>query len=133
MGSNALPEGTTRAAYGEAQRLFDLAASQCPDTIIVAGGYSQGAAVMTAAVQRLDDSVKEQIAGVVLYGNTRNRQEGGKIPDFPDEKALTFCNVSDGVCGGALVVTAGHLTYTRDVGDAVDYLSERISAAGGSA
>ncbi|KAM0723537.1 hypothetical protein Q7P37_000524 [Cladosporium fusiforme] len=129
VGSNALPEGTTRESYGEAQRLFDLAASQCPDTIIVAAGYSQGAAVMTAAVKRLDDSVKDRVAGVVLYGNTRNRQEGGKIPDFPDEKALTFCNASDGVCGGALLVTAGHLTYTRDVGDAVKYLTERISAA----
>lgn len=100
--------------------------------MIVAGGYSQGAAVMTAAVKRLSNAVKDQIAGVVLYGNTRNRQEGGKIPDFPPEKALTFCNVSDGVCGGGLVVTAGHLTYTRDVGDAVDYLVERIAAQGGA-
>lgn len=131
IGSNALPEGTTSAAYGEAQRLFNLASTKCPDTIIVAGGYSQGAAVMTASVKRLSTAVKNQIAGVVLYGNTRNRQEGGKIPDFPSEKALTFCNLSDGVCGGGLVVTAGHLTYTRDVPDAVDYLEERIAAAGG--
>lgn len=131
IGANALPEGTTSAAYGEAQRLFNLASTKCPDTIIVAGGYSQGAAVMTAAVRRLSSSVQDKIAGVVLYGNTRNAQNNGKIPNFPPEKALTFCNLTDGVCGGGLVVTAGHLTYTRDVDDAVDYLNERITAAGG--
>lgn len=110
--------------------MFELAASKCPDTIIVAGGYSQGAAVMTASVKRLSDAVKSQVAGVVLYGNTRNRQEGGKIPSFPAEKVTTYCNVSDGVCGGGLVVTAGHLTYTRDVPKAVQFLQQRISAAG---
>lgn len=86
---------------------------------------------MTASVRRLSAAVKDQIAGVVLYGSTRNEQEGGKIPDFPAEKALTFCNPSDGVCGGALVVTPGHLTYIVDVPDAVDYLQSRIADAGG--
>jgi cutinase len=96
----------------------------------VAAGYSQGAAVMVNAVSKLDASVQERVAGVVLYGNTRNRQEGGKIPNFPPEKAKTYCNASDGVCGGALLVTAGHLTYTRDVGEAVEYLQGQISAQG---
>ena len=131
LGANVLPEGTTSAAYGEAQRLFNLANTKCPNTKIVAGGYSQGAAVMVASVRRLSTAVKNKIAGVVLYGNTRNEQEGGKIPNFPPEKALTFCNLSDGVCGGGLVVTPGHLTYQVDVPDAVDYLESRIAAAGG--
>lgn len=108
--------------------IFKEAASKCPDTIIVAAGYSQGAAVMVNAVSKLDATTQDRIAGVVLYGNTRNAQEGGKIPNFPDEKAKTYCNISDGVCGGALLVTAGHLTYTRDVGDAVQYLQSQISA-----
>jgi cutinase len=98
----------------------------------VAAGYSQGAAVMVNAVSKLDPSIQERVAGVVLYGNTRNKQEGGKIPDFPAEKAKTYCNASDGVCGGALLVTAGHLTYTRDVSSAVQYLQGQISAQGSS-
>jgi len=130
VGSNALPGGTTSAAYNEAISIFEDAAQKCPDTIIVAAGYSQGAAVMVNAVSKLDASVQERVAGVVLYGNTRNRQEGGKIPNFPPEKAKTYCNASDGVCGGALLVTAGHLTYTRDVGEAVEYLQGQISAQG---
>jgi cutinase len=133
VGSNALPGGTTSAAYNEAISIFEDAAQKCPDTIIVAAGYSQGAAVMVNAVSKLDPSIQERVAGVVLYGNTRNRQEGGKIPDFPPEKAKTYCNASDGVCGGALLVTAGHLTYTRDVSDAVEYLQGQIEAQGSSA
>jgi len=132
VGSNALPGGTTRGSYEEAMGLFEQAAEKCPDTIIVAAGYSQGAAVMVNAVSKLDSGVQDRIAGVVLYGNTRNRQEGGKIPNFPPEKAKTYCNASDGVCGGALLVTAGHLTYTRDVDDAVQYLQSQVSAQGSS-
>ena len=108
--------------------MFNLAASKCPNTIIVGGGYSQGAAVMVASVRRLPEATKDKIAGVVLYGNTRNRQEHGKIPNFPEDKALTICNASDGVCGGALLVTPGHLTYQTKVPKAVDWLAERISA-----
>ena len=115
--------------------MFNLAASKCPDTIIVGGGYSQGAAVMVASVRRLPEATKAKMAGVVLYGNTRNRQEHGKIPNFPSDKALTICHASDGVCGGALLVTPGHLTYQPQVPKAVDWLAERIrtqESSGGS-
>lgn len=108
--------------------MFNLAASKCPDTIIVGGGYSQGAAVMVASVRRLPEATKAKMAGVVLYGNTRNRQEHGKIPNFPEDKALTICHASDGVCGGALLVTPGHLTYQPQVPKAVSWLAERIQA-----
>ncbi|KAM0699386.1 hypothetical protein Q7P36_001433 [Cladosporium allicinum] len=83
VGSNALPGGTTAGSYNEAISIFEDAAQKCPDTIIVAAGYSQGAAVMVNAVSKLDPSVQERVAGVVLYGNTRNKQENGKIPNFP--------------------------------------------------
>lgn len=43
---------------------------------------------------------------------------------------MTICAATDGVCGGALLVTPGHLTYLDDVPDAVEYLTERVAALG---
>jgi len=129
LGANLLPEGTTSGAYNEAIRLFALANTKCPGSTVVAGGYSQGAAVMVASIRRLSSTIQNQIAGVVLYGNTRNAQENGNIPNFPNEKVETICALTDGVCYGTLTVTAGHLSYGDDVDDAVDFLSDRIGDA----
>ncbi|GAB1727453.1 hypothetical protein NU195Hw_g5942t1 [Hortaea werneckii] len=129
LGANLLPEGTTSGAYNEAIRLFTLANTKCPGSTVVAGGYSQGAAVMVASIRRLSSTIQNQIAGVVLYGNTRNAQENGKIPNFPNDKVETICALTDGVCYGTLTVTAGHLSYGDDVDDAVDFLSDRIGDA----
>ena len=133
--------------------MFNDAHSKCPNTIITAGGYSQGAAVMTGSVGELDDDVKSTVAGVVLYGDTRNKQENGgskeplppemiasptltsplfPVPGYPKDKVKVYCAATDGVCGGALLVTAGHLAYMDDVSDAADWLEGKISSAGSS-
>lgn len=74
--------------------------------------------------------MQNKVAGAVLYGSTQNAQTGGKIPNFPREKSLTICARTDGVCYGTLLVTPGHLSYSDDVPDAVEYLAERIEIAG---
>ncbi|KAM3421270.1 hypothetical protein BST61_g1672 [Cercospora zeina] len=129
IAGNLQPDGTTAAAKREAADMFALAASQCPDAAIVAAGYSQGAALIAAAVTALPAEQKEQTKGVVLYGYTKNLQNSGKIPDYPAERTKVFCNVSDGVCGGGLVVTPGHLTYTADVDEAVEFLQAAVGSA----
>lgn len=82
------------------------------------------------AITGLTATVKAQIAGVVLYGDTRNAQTGGSIPGYPLEDTRVFCAIGDGVCGGALIVTAAHLSYGVDVPAAAAFLQSRISAAG---
>lgn len=129
LGSNALPDGTTQAALDESTKMFNLANSKCPNAKVVAGGYSQGAAVMAGSVGKLDAGVMAQVKGVVLYGYTKNMQNDGTIPGYPEGQTKVFCNADDGVCDGALVVTAGHLTYGTDVPEAASFLEEKAGSA----
>jgi cutinase len=74
--------------------------------------------------KKLSRDLKGKLAGVALFGDTRNKQDGGHIPNFPSEKSKVWCNASDGVCGGQLNVNAGHLSYSNSqINEAASYLS----------
>jgi cutinase len=114
---------TDAASIQKGVEAFNQAAAKCKT--IVAGGYSQGAAVMHNAVSKgLKPDVKSKIAGVALFGDTRNQQDKGHIPNFPTEKSKVWCNASDGVCGGGLNVNIGHLSYSgSQISEAARYLA----------
>jgi cutinase len=74
ISTNALPGGTDGRSIQEMQGLIERAASQCPDSALVVGGYSQGAAVTHRAVENLPQATKDKIAAAFMYGDTQNRQ-----------------------------------------------------------
>ncbi|KAH8729073.1 cutinase-domain-containing protein [Phaeosphaeriaceae sp. PMI808] len=124
---NALPAGTSLAAIREAQRLFAQAAQKCPNSAIVAGGYSQGTAVMSNAITGLSSTIQNQIKGVVLFGYTKNLQNLGRIPGFPASKTKVFCAIGDLVCDGTLIVGPSHFTYDDEArNEAPAFLRSRI-------
>lgn len=104
-------------------------AQKCPDSVIVAGGYSQGAAVNHRAIEELDTTVKDQIAGVVLYGDTQKRQDNDQIPNFPADKVKIICQIGDAVCRGQLLVLPAHLTYGARADEGIDFLVKQIKGA----
>ena len=90
---------------------------------------SQGTAVMMNAVSKLPETIKKKVVGVVLFGYTKNGQQKGGIPNYPKENVLVLCSKSDGVCGGQLLVTAGHFSYMSDGSGAkaINFLVSKIN------
>ncbi|KAH7392203.1 cutinase [Phaeosphaeria sp. MPI-PUGE-AT-0046c] len=130
LASNFQPKGTSDEAIGEATKMFELAAEKCPEAAIVAGGYSQGTAVIAATIPDLDAAIQEQVKGVVLFGYTKNQQNSGGIPGLPAEKVKVFCNERDEVCEGTLNIKPAHFLYLTDAsGPAPEFLAARINGA----
>jgi cutinase len=89
--TNVSTQRTDNASIAKAITAFK-SASGCK--VIIAGGYSQGAAVMVRSVPKLDEGLKKKIAAVALFGSTLNKQYNGGIPGFPTDRAKTWCNKS---------------------------------------
>jgi cutinase len=89
---------------------------------------------MHNAVSSLPANVKAKLVAGVMFGDTRNKQDRGQIPNFPRDKVTIYCASNDGVCKGALNVTGGHFSYINN-GDgpkAIAFLKSKIDARGRS-
>jgi cutinase len=104
-------------------------AQKCPDSVIVAGGYSQGAAVNHRAIEELDSTVQDQIAGVILYGDTQKLQDREQIRNFPADKVKIICQPGDAVCRGTLLVLPAHLTYGVRANEGIAFLTQQVKGA----
>ncbi|KAF9739846.1 cutinase precursor [Paraphaeosphaeria minitans] len=132
LSTNYLPGGTDLVAELEMRGILNDINRRCPQAVIVSGGYSQGAAVNHRAIEDLNSAVSNQIAGVVMFGDTQNRADGGRIPNFPTNKIKIFCGglIRDTVCDGNLAgaVLSPHLSYGSDAGEAGKFLIGKINA-----
>lgn len=80
----------------------------------------------------LEPALKSKIVGVALFGSTRNKQDNGHVPNFPEDRSKTWCNKNDGVCGGRLNVNAGHMSYGKgQINEAAAWLAARVNGKGG--
>ncbi|KAM7210573.1 family 5 putative carbohydrate esterase [Rhypophila decipiens] len=124
---NLAAEGTTTAAINEMKSLLTRANSLCPKAKILAAGYSQGAALVGAAIRDSSAAIREQVKGVVLFGWTKNKQNGGRIPGYPVDRLLVYCESGDLVCEGTLIVLPNHLSYNDEAsGPAPEFLISRL-------
>ncbi|KIV98786.1 uncharacterized protein PV09_09438 [Verruconis gallopava] len=87
--------------------LIQQARSQCPDTKIIASGYSQGAEVVHNALS--DSSIASLVSGAILFGDPDTKKSVGALPD---DRVQRFCVHGDIICEtGILIVDASHLSY----------------------
>ncbi|KAF2678677.1 carbohydrate esterase family 5 protein [Lentithecium fluviatile CBS 122367] len=133
LAPNALPGGTDAQSAQLMQDTITAMASQCPDSTIVVGGYSQGAAVVHRAVESLPAATMDRIAGVVTYGDTQKQQDNNQIPGFDAAKTKIICAQGDLVCVGTLTILPPHLSYGANAQEGADFLNQMIVQAQGAA
>ncbi|KAI1364282.1 carbohydrate esterase family 5 protein [Xylaria arbuscula] len=124
--SNLLPGGCNPTEAKSFATLLTGAATKCPSSKFVVSGYSQGAALVHAAVEQLAATARARIYAAVTYGDTQKKQDGGKIPNFDASKTLILCNNGDLVCEGSLIITSAHLDYTPSVPTGVSFIVSKL-------
>ena len=102
-----------RAAEGanDASLFVQHMATTCPDTKIVLGGYSQGAAVVDAITvadqptlgftEPMPANIADHVAGVAVFGNPSIRLLGSPLTALSPlygGKTIDLCNGADPVC-----------------------------------
>jgi len=113
-------------------------AGACPDTRVVLGGYSQGAAVIDAVTGTpvgiplappMDPVLADRVAAVAVFGNPSNRI-GGPITALSPlfgYKAIDLCNGADPICSDGRDVNA-HSLYVQSgmASQAASFVAGRV-------
>jgi cutinase len=133
-----------RAADGanDASLFVQNIANTCPDTKIVLGGYSQGAAVIDAITvadqpqlgftQIMPANVADHVAAVAVFGNPSIRLLGNPLTVLSPlygYKTIDLCNGADPVCSNGDDVSA-HSLYVQAgfATQAAQFVADRINA-----
>lgn len=83
---------------------------------------------MGNAISELESSVKDKIAGAALFGYTKNVQNKGFIPNYPESQVVVYCAPFDAVCFGTLFIFPDHFFYADEAaGAAADFLRQALN------
>lgn len=129
-------------------RIQDMA-GRCPDTRLVIGGYSLGAASAAVALtsdnpgwgfnRPLPPGMDSHIAAVALFGNVTHRMGGSNIGPAYLDRTIDQCNGADPVCMDGLPQTIAQLqgdwqNHLQDgyigsgmVNQAADFVAARLA------
>ena len=131
---------------GDASAHVQSVAASCPDTSIVLGGYSQGAAVVDLITadpaatfgfgRPMPPAVADHVAAVAVFGNPSDKigRPLSAISPLYGAKTVDLCNGADPVCSNG-DDRAAHSLYVQTglTDQAADFVAARISAEPGSA
>ncbi|KAH7029858.1 cutinase [Microdochium trichocladiopsis] len=118
LASGGVPSKEAKAFAAQ----ITAATTQCPDSKIFLGGYSQGAALIHRAVEQLSATARAQIAAAVTWGDSQNKQDGGKIPTLDPSKTLIICRSGDLICQGTILITSAHQDYSPLAGQGAAFM-----------
>jgi cutinase len=93
------------AGANDASAYVRSTAANCPNTKIVLGGFSQGAAVVDSITQTMPPAVADHVAAVAVFGNPKSAYaaslSGGPLPAISPmyaPKTIDLCVPDDPIC-----------------------------------
>jgi cutinase len=114
---------SAKAGAGDADAHVLGTAGNCPNTKIVLGGYSQGAAVMDMTSHQLSPQIANHVAAVALFGNPQSsyakqlsdNQYPAINPSY-SSKTIDICLPDDNICaeGGSILAHLGYVPGATD-------------------
>ena len=79
---------------------------------------------MHGSISTLSSAIQSQIWGVVTFGDTRNKQDKGQIPNFPKNKIKIFCAPLDVLCLNLDLISPTHFSYIIYVSSAITWIKD---------
>lgn len=132
--SDAYASSAASGSDDASAHIQDVVAS-CPNTKIVLGGYSQGAAVIDLASNAVPPSVADHVAGVALFGEPTSQFSstlyGGPLPTINplySPKTISLCAPDDPICSAGGNIGA-HVSYIQSgmTDQAASFVANRVN------
>jgi cutinase len=126
---------STPAGIEAARSLIETIASSCPNTKMVLGGYSQGAAVIEGATNETSPQIANRVAASALFGTPRtsfaNMLAGRPLPELAPQYAansIDQCNQADPICWEGGADMGAHVSYVQSgkVSQAADFAASKL-------
>ncbi len=112
---------STPAGRDDARAHVESVAASCPNTRMVLGGYSQGAAVVSMASTSMPPSAADRVAAAALFGGPRS------VGPLLAGKTIELCVPNDPVCSNGRDWRAhGAYVQTGMVDQAADFAAGRL-------
>ncbi|MCG7609742.1 MULTISPECIES: cutinase family protein [Mycobacterium] len=127
---------STPAGTAAARSLIESVAASCPNTKMVLGGYSQGAAVIEQATNQAAPQVADHVAASALFGTPRTSfsgllAAGQPLPTLAPRyaaDAIDQCNEGDPICWEGGWDMGAHVSYVQSgkVAQAADFAAGKL-------
>ena len=123
------------AGAGDASAHVQSTAANCPNTRMVLGGYSQGAAVVDLATTSMPADVADNVAAAAEFGGARSAfadsLSPGPLPSVGPlytAKTIEMCVPNDPICyqGGSDMRAHGAYVQTGMVNEAAVFAASRV-------
>ena len=126
---------STQAGSDDASAHVQAVATNCPNTRMVLGGYSQGAAVVDLATTYMPPEVADNVAAAAVFGGPRSTfadsLSPGPLPSIGPlytAKTIEMCVPNDPICfqGGWDMRAHGAYVQTGMVNEAAAFAASRV-------